>query len=891
MPWTKLVLGLLMIAGLPSELRSQSSEITKDFQYERASKRASTDQAMSRLTPNRNLARGLASGVTSLNRTVDSLLESLFYGLMDQELRHDISDDAALVANYRRDVHPTGLGQYVVTDTFRLGPNFLKELGKIRGLPVTFQNQTQLFITNTSLRSDALRRAEADRNPFWRELLSNWFGALPLLTRVLPPSFNPEELHDPVGYLQTPFLFPRNVEEALAMPIGTVRSYGLAGTTSLAIDLKGRTFTEWQKKLQLADLDLRLPLSLFHEGEHRISILRRTQDEVWLALSELRRLGQGLGTDLGKTYQAFQTVFGWWSGVPAPIAPVDFELQKARNIRIDELYSFDLREALAQVAFTDALRGKLSKARDFSGQNPQSRIAPGVRFHFRRLSTRRETNLQKGHSFYVAQSQRDDQIGLGESKTVDPQGEFLTLDAEHEIEDRNWNLLVGAENLEFRHRLSIPVRKETLKGRPDRYKLDITAENPLYMTASLRLIDNFVDTRELHRTFKLLRIYSGMPLEELPDIPTYAADVRRELLLQQALANPMNEISQREVTPTYLGRMTAFVHIYFAHDTILQLAQKPSAELWAAFAKAFDADPQAWQEEGVDPGFSYYINLLGSYLALPLKLLNTETTYPDLVLEAKRTHQAFQKVLKAREALDLQNAYQELLDTSHPVIFLQALHELAKGLALPVLVGIHAEAKRSSDDTPDTRQAKDLFASLDNKVFPSEWPIPPLKRDQSVEEKLASFDPSNLRSQRPLPQLQRLTLALDRYGRKRAKDDARLLAELTVQNPPLRSDTLTAYIRVEQHGAIDLGRFVLAEQLFALKPLPLDGQAGASQHFLTYRLPLNGPDGLKDSAFFDQALSEGGAFDLIVSLSDDGEQWSAEQTLSFTIENGMLRKL
>src|SRR4029079_8365190 len=123
------------------------------------------------------------------------------------------------------------------------------------------------------------------------------------------------------------------------------------------------------------------------------------------------------------------------------------------------------------------------------------------------------------------QTQRDNTFSAGESTTTDKDGEFLNLDAEQYLYDKNWNVLVGAHSLEFRHKLSIPVRKETGPRKSSRFILTADAANPLYMTASLRLIDNFVDVRDYNRAIDLLRRYSGLPLTEAPEIELIAPDM------------------------------------------------------------------------------------------------------------------------------------------------------------------------------------------------------------------------------------------------------------------------------------------------------------------------------------------------------------------------------
>ncbi|MDQ3231185.1 MAG: hypothetical protein M3Q07_05135, partial [Pseudobdellovibrionaceae bacterium] len=765
------------------------------------------------------------------------------------------------------------------------------------GLPLTFNGHSQLFVTNATYRSEASRKSEEQKAGFWTELFANWFGLLPLLTNILPPSFNPLELYDPVTYLRTPFLFPSTIEHVLELPIGNIRSYGISGGASLAVDTAGRSAKNLQKSLGLSDLDLTIPLSVFRDGEHRISVLRRNQSHVWLALSEVRRLGTSFQTTLGKDYMVFQKMVKWWAGVPAPITPVDFDLQRAQIFQIDELYDFDLLREGAQQAFTEALHGDFRKARELTGQL-QGQTTPadkssGVQFQFYRVTTRNETGLKQERSFYVAQSQRQSTFGVGESRTTDRQGEFLNLEAEHFLHDRNWNILVGADTMEFRHKLSIPVKKEQGPGRATRFVLAADPANPLYMTASLRIIDNFVDVRDYNRILALLRRYTGLAMDDVPDIELFAQDVQRTLLRDQAMVNPMDEIYIQPVSATHLGKLSASAHLYFAHDLIMALARKDERVLWTALAKAFDVDPKYWSHEGTNEGMTFYANLLGSYMVMPLRLLNIESGYPEVAKEARRIRRGFNALLKAKEPLEIQAAYEQILDTNHPVEFMQALGEMAKGLPVPIVVGFQAQGQERGRDSPDIRTAKKQFETLNERVFESPWPIPPLKRDQSVEEKLANFLPGGYRDPRQTPKLMKAKVTLDRSSHlTQGADEGEMRLQLSIRNMSITHANLQVYIRFEQHGAINLGRFVLSENIVRLAPdFTSSGLGPRRNRTEVYEIRLNGTDGLPDSKFLKEAIVEGDAFDMHISVSEDGESWSPEQTMSFAIDNGILENL
>jgi hypothetical protein len=447
--------------------------------------------------------------------------------------------------------------------------------------------------------------------------------------------------------------------------------------------------------------------------------------------------------------------------------------------------------------------------------------------------------------------------------------------------------------MEFRHRLSIPVKKEKGPGRTKRFVLEANAANPLYMTASLRIIDNFVDVRDYNRTLKLLRRYTNLTIDDVPEIDLFAQDVQRKILREQALVNPMNEVYAQPVSATHLGKLSATAHLYFAHDLILALARKDERVLWIALANAFNANPKQWAREGPDESIFYYANLIGSYVVMPLRLLNIDSGYPEVAKEARRIRRGFDALLTANEPLEILEAYQDILDTNHPVEFLEALGEMAKGLPVPIVVGFNSQSQERGKDSADIRTAKKQFESLNDRVFESPWPIPPLKRNQSVEEKLVNFLPGGYRDPRPTPKLVKAKITLDRSAYlTRAGAEGELRLQLFIRNMTITHGNLQVYLRFEQEGAINIGRFVLSENIVQLAPDLSNPTLGPRRDRTeTFQLTLNGLSGLADSKFLDKAIANGDGFDMHISLSEDGESWSPTQTMTFAIVNGLLENL
>ncbi len=873
------VMALLWSPYGHSQISGYRSTISKEFRKDETNQ-APGFEILNRSIQNHAIASSLASNAGEINRTVESLMESLFYSIMDQTASLSVSDTLSARASYEREVQSTGIGTYVVFDRFRIGPEILKGLGKIRGLPLTFRDQNKLFLTNVSYRSDAQRKANSQTRSGWRELANNWFGGLPLLTRILPPSFNPEELYDPISYLETPFLFPKNSDQALAMPLGTVRSYGLSGSAGLAIDVAGKPLKHLQESLSLGDLDFGIPVGGFLEGEHQISILHTRENEVWLAVSEIRQVGGIVDISLGKRYQIFHNLVKWWTGSIATIAPIDFEMERSKILQKDELYTFDLSKKDAREALNKALNGDLSLAKSTSMRSAQADES-GVHFQFRRISNRDEDSARNARSLFVLQSQKRNRINDGEITRIDDSGEIVTLEAEHAVQDRDWNVLTGAETVDVNFRYGLPVLKKVQNNETFYKAMDL--QEPNYLVANLRIIDRFHDSGDYARSVEMLRHFSHLPLNQVPAIPLYASDLEDRFRREQAFQNPMDTAFEKDVPPTHLGRFEAFAHVYINQETLKNIGRLEPAAFWRAYAQSFGLDEKYWARQTESRGSAYYLNWLGSFALMPLRLFNMKTSYSDYVYEGQRIRDALEKISAATEPSEILSAYRQLMDTNHPAELLNTISELAP-VELPSVVGFTTSPDDNKTDTPDMKSAKKAFGKLNNRKIQTKIALPTLKRNQSAEEKLAAFTPGGYVDESNSPQLRQLTLSVRQVP---PDPSPRLIASVEVTGNDALKEKLQGYIRVEENGPLTLGRFVLSEEV---KPLRLISQSKASaEDRQVYEVDLNGRDGLSKSDFFDLALKDKGAFDLYLSVSNQEDNWGQEQRLSFDIQNGLLR--
>ena len=215
-------------------------------------------------------------------------------------------------------------------------------------------------MTNIYHRSNPLRAYEKSTQSTLRYLTNNWFGILPFLSMVLPPSFNATELYDPVTFLGTPFLIPDTPEKAMRMNIGTIRSYGLTGGITVAGDIFSPIVDKVRETYKISELKLSLPYSIFKEGNHTVSILRKSEYIYWLLVTDRREFGHRIDSFLGTSFRVFEKLVSYWQGIKAPISPIDVSYFSSQLSQLDQLYTFDFRYPAARKAFQKALSGDFS---------------------------------------------------------------------------------------------------------------------------------------------------------------------------------------------------------------------------------------------------------------------------------------------------------------------------------------------------------------------------------------------------------------------------------------------------------------------------------------------------------------------------------------------------
>jgi hypothetical protein len=851
------------VAGTPAQRQAEVH-----FEHPRTYSR---EENLFEYVDNPTLASGLVSGVKSLNQSVESLMESVFYNVMDQEFPLPLADNFNLFARYERRLHETSLGSYVIVDQFRLGPGYSRELASFADIPIRLGAESGLDVVNISHSSDANRAARHRTLPFWQAAVNNWFGLLPFLSRILPPSFNPLELYDPLKYLKTPFLFPRHADHARRMPVGDIRSIGISGGLAISADVLEPELAAIQKELRLPDLDFKLPYGIFKTGRHRLHLLRKSEHIFWLAITDQNEIGHKVDFDLRNNFRVFDKLIPIWRGEIAPIFPIDLFLAQAHIKRFDELYSFDLRLPKAREAFNDAVRGNLITASRFANQDAPS----GVVKYFDRQTSAFEDRQKITRSFYVEHKERRHTLRRSFiTLQVDETPEHA-LEVEYTMRDRNWDLLVGADHTRFENRVYLDVIKGRNQAGDIVYYFDPEDPAPYSLKAQLNIRDDFLDAREFHKLIGLARFYTALPLvDNIPKIPLLAQDEVRQFTLEHQFQHPMRRIHVIEPTPIHLGDMNLHAEVHFPHDYLVAIAKHKPYAIRRAVALAFEEEPTRWHRtEREDRYWRWFMQGI-SYLLRPLRLFNIRTPRWDLVVEQERVIAALSRLRAAETPVAIAEAFESLLDTAYPGRLVRTLILLGPYKETGRHLEFHTRSTRSDRDSPDTQQARRQFEKLNQMTIQAGPAIPPSPTQKLVDDKLAAFAPTGQEFLPVAPELKGLTLATA----SSTPPFRALKLELKVRPTRPLPEGLKVYVRVEQSGSVNLGRFVLFERIATAT-----AESETSGGLEVYPLALTASDVVTDNLFFDQTLAIDSRLDLYVSISEDGHQWSREHMVQFAI--------
>ena len=866
-----MIYGFMVLLFLPfTSVASEGSGESVSIEFEEVEEDESGNiYGVEKIFRNKAIASGLEKGVDNLNRSIDSLMEAIFYSLMDNELKIDISDSANFSADLKRDVYTSTDGSYVVVDTFSVGPNLGSNLTSIEGLPLGFGAGGDINVLNISLRTDGQRVAEGEDLPWFRAAANNWFGLLPLLIKLLPPSFNPNELYDPIGQVQTPFSFPFTIEQAETMPIGNLRSYSVTGVVHIGLDF---LFKKIESGSELFDtsIDMTFPYTIFKNSEHRINVLRRSSKVFWVGLSSSNKLGHRVGLSLLKAYSVFNRVSPLWSGIPAVILPIDVEESASQVFNYDMVFEFDTSFPEALLAYEKAVMGDFSLSERLYLQKRDFQIENGVRFLFRRRSEGAEYNDKYARNYIVQKKSNQSYSGTSNIVTWDPSGKFEVLEGRKQWEIEDFDVIVGSNVTTFENRSTVRVTRTN-----DEYIFDDSSDSPYDVTIGLNIQDKYVDAFEFRKYMENLKMFTNLDLHPFDQVNIRDEQRLTEFRERASLSDPMLDIDELYVTPTTLGEIAVDAAIYLSRESIDSLVSMKDRDLLEGFIKGYKLDKFVTVDQFEQGSPRVWGGRVGSFLLFPMKFANFRLLEVDAINEVSDRIDAIRFLRESDGPEDFVEGLQRLSDTEYPLNLAASLN-LLLGDRLPRSLSFSTKKKGRP-----ASKAKETFALLDKKVFRSIGAMPATTRYQYIREQLSKFNHREMKENRRKPQIRHLRLSREKGST--LGFDLLLLVEVTHLGD---YDSVRAFLKLEQAGKVNVGRFLLTEQVLMIPLQSWKNVGGERRAIYSIRIA---PDEVGfDSFVLKQAMSLGGSFKAYLSVSADGSLWSEEKEILFRYENNML---
>ena len=862
-----------------------------------------SNRPIDRIFRNPVLASGLSSGADAINKSIDSLMQSLFYSLVDNKLKWPLTGSASINLGLTREVFTARSGAYVVVDRFGIGPEYSKELYRYNNIPVTLGAYQSTDVYDIYLRTDPMRVTDNKKLPWWRVAVNNWFGVLPLLEAILPPSFNANEMYDPLNRLEAPFSFPLSAESAGTMDIGSIKSYSISGGVNLGIEIsQGLHGFKDQITTGASAIDVRLPYTVFRTGEYRINVLKKDSNTVWIGLMDANRLGHKVETKLGKTYYLLSKTIPLWKGMAAPIFPIDFGIEEAIGDLFGRVYSFDLRNEEAKTAYLEAVHGNFAPAQISWLRAREDNFDTGVRFFYTKQERRYETSIGTGHNIFITNKHSQRTHSDAEIEITDATGKYHILEAKEDRDLKRWNMLTGASEENITLQAELMVRKVVEKEQSEgdlKSRFEFLAQgNSIDISFSLSLNDKFVETEDLTDYLELLSRFTQLKIEGLPKIQTREPESQAIRRRQVFLTNDQSETHHLHVTPTHLGRFEGYATVRMTNDQLLAIAALPRAALWKGFCDGFKvANTEKcllWEKS------LFWRNLYrtGSIISQPLKLIDYRWTEADSVDEIEDSVAALKRFYKEKTPELKQAALRSLFATNYPVERVESILKLADLAKIPRSIELEAQPKGNASEN-----VKNRFKKYDGHRFTSDTPFPPPARYDTTKEAEAKFDPANLTFVGTKPRIKKISLYADvrapTFGKNKKSTNSSnssnstnsdsqtviLITRLAISKLG-GADHVSVYVKLEQAGRVQLAKLKLIEDVIEV-PIPEDFSISAPDR-ANFLIKLSGPQSVLANLISEESLSLGGEYKLTLAVSGAGRLWSDEKTLEFRIEDRQL---
>lgn len=882
------------VEASPSPKKAKSTETTSTIiEYDDSAPdevENTSGRPIERLFRNPIFASGISSGADAINQSIDSLMESLFYNLLDNKLNWPLTDAASVNLGFTRDLYTARSGAYVVVDRFGIGPDFSRELYRYNGIPVVLGANQSTDVYDIYLRTDPMRVLDNKKLTWWRSAINNWLGVLPILEAILPPSFNANEMYDPLKRLETPFTFPLSLVSAEAMDIGNIKSFAVSGGINLGFEAsEGIRGYKDQVITGPTALDMKLPFTVFRTGEYRINVLKKDSTTVWVGLMDSNRLGQRIETKLGKTYYLLSKTIPLWKGMPAHVFPIDFAIEEAIGDLFGRVYSFDLRNDEARIAFLEAVHGNFAAAQISSLRSKEDKINTGVKFFYDKKERRFERAFAMGHNIFITNKRTKRIHSDAEIEITDSSGRYHILEAKENHDSSRWDMLTGRSESNISLQADMMVRKVVEKDGAEgelKSRFEFLAEgNTIDISLSLSINDKFVETEELASYLSDLQRFTQLQTDGLPQFAARDSEAIANRRKKVVFANDNDSSHQLHITPTHLGRFEGYGSIRLTHAQMSSIASLPRKDMWVAFCKAFQVSSEEKCLEWESSRFWRNIFRTGGFLVKPLRLIDYRWMAADAVNEIEDAVAALKEFDKEKSPEKKQAALRRFFATEYPLERVEGMLFLAHLSETPRSIELDTQPKGNAPD-----DIKKRFARMNGRRFRSEKSFPPAARYDTSKDVESHFDPGNLAFTGIKPNVKKISLFKEPQPKASKLRESNSLTPVLVTRISASkissAENIRVYVRLGQAGRIQLAKLKLIEDVVEI-PIPPDLSA-ATPDRANFLIKLSGPQSVLANALSEESLTSGGEFRLTLAISSNGLIWSDEKSLEFRIEDGKL---
>ncbi len=503
--------------------------------------------------------RNLVSASTfAANRAVENAMDALFYSLLDKTWPVSKTRFSVLETGIERKLTKLPTKAYLVIDRVMIGPTLTRDLLPPSPMGISTKLSTGVYFYEFYLATDAERLTATKSDDSNQISPANWFGLLPLLSKILPPSFDPNELYNPLRTFSVPLKIPLTSDDLKDMPSNSIRSYAIKGTIGFPLSHKW-LLNRLPKVAETTGLPAGSQFDFYANAEARVSVQKRTENEYRISLSNIKTEGLSLGFEIGKTFYAFGVAMGKlsWKGLPVPIAPLKLDSVRQLFQEHTEIRDISLSYNIPEDILARALTGNFLDLDRFcqtciptatSREGSTATSSRGASSFFF------DTNRESIHEFANhTMKSKDIDIAYRESR--------------FERKSLNWNIMTGATTNESIFSWSTPTRRQN----PD----------PL-LWGKFSLIFPQIDEQSLLEIRTLLNSFSFLPqAKNFEAIAKQVQDQFRERQSLEAMKSrpPLEPFRRIFPGPKVVGDFEVTFDIYSVESGLSSLAKLAPDEI------------------------------------------------------------------------------------------------------------------------------------------------------------------------------------------------------------------------------------------------------------------------------------------------------------------------